>query len=308
MDFSIIICTYNRASDLARALQSLCGLEIPPGIAWEVIVVNNASTDETPSVLQAFSEKLPLTGVYEAKRGLSHARNAGVEKASGAYVLWIDDDVTVDRFWLKAYADAAQAFPNAALFGGAVVPKIMEPTPQWFADGQTEIGSLLCRRNAADYGPRILTHGELPFGANFVVRRAELRRYPFDPNLGVTPWRRRSGEETAVILQLLGDGAEGRWIPEARVQHWIPPAKQSLAFIARYYQGEGEKIAHMKYAQDWLRRGPALLLYSAKALKAYARYVLSRNRNSHPTIWLSHFLRLSISLGVVRYLLSFEQS
>jgi len=75
LSVSIAICTWNRAKLLDQTLAALCKLIVPSGISWEILVVDNSSTDDTPSVIDQYSDRLPLHHLCEVKQGLSHARN-----------------------------------------------------------------------------------------------------------------------------------------------------------------------------------------------------------------------------------------
>ena len=93
MLITIAICTYNRADSLSRTLQSLAAMRLPPRVDWEVVVVNNNSTDHTDAVIASFSgSRLPIRREFEPRRGLSRARNRAVDTADGDYILWTDDD------------------------------------------------------------------------------------------------------------------------------------------------------------------------------------------------------------------------
>ena len=87
---------------------------------WETLVIDNGSTDETKSVIRQFQELLPLRNVEEANIGLANARNRAVRESRGDWLIWIDDDVTVDPRWLLAYQLAAVKYPNASVFGGPI--------------------------------------------------------------------------------------------------------------------------------------------------------------------------------------------
>ena len=83
---SVIICTYNRYESLAKTLQGLARLQVPSGLIWESIVVNNNSSDQTSKTVKTFMSReagLPVRYVFEALAGLSHARNSGVRESRG---------------------------------------------------------------------------------------------------------------------------------------------------------------------------------------------------------------------------------
>src|SRR5579885_409501 len=130
---TVAICTYNRAESLRRTLESLCAMRIPEDVDWELVVVNNNSTDHTDAVIASFADRLPSKRAWEPQQGHSPARNHAVDVANGDYILWTDDDVVVDREWLAGYAEAFRRWPQAAVFGGPISPEYEEPMVRWVA-------------------------------------------------------------------------------------------------------------------------------------------------------------------------------
>src|SRR5688500_3500637 len=96
MQVTVIICTRNRADQLRRTLESAAAVDTPEHVSWELLVVDNGSTDHTPEVVESFSGRLPIRRVSEPEAGLSNARNRGVAEAKGDYICWTDDDVLID--------------------------------------------------------------------------------------------------------------------------------------------------------------------------------------------------------------------
>src|SRR5271155_1594923 len=99
---SVVVCTYNRRESLRTALGSLAQLRAPADSPWELIVVDNNSSDGTPEVVKSFGagSSFCVQYVFETNQGQSHARNAGINAARGDIVAFTDDDVTVDSGWL----------------------------------------------------------------------------------------------------------------------------------------------------------------------------------------------------------------
>ena len=254
MDVTVLICTRDRRAMLERALGSIASARVPAGLAWELVVVDNGSADGTAAAAEGFAGRLPIRVVREERAGLSHARNRGVEAARGGLIVWTDDDVLVDAGWLEAHCRAAAAHPEAAFFGGRVDPVLEPPTPGWLRDNLDLLEHLVAGR---DFGETpFAIRGEddrLPFGANFAVRAADQRRHPYDPNLGVSPTLRRSGEETTVLRALLREGREGRWVPDSRVLHLFPARRQTFAYVLQHYRAYGETAAYLAAASG--RRG-----------------------------------------------------
>jgi hypothetical protein len=224
-----------------------------------------------------------------------------VAAARGRYLIWTDDDVLVDPGWLAAYADAARRWPDAALFGGKVVPVLEAPVPAWFAASADELGPLLAAR---DFGPDPCPLGAdcKPFGANYVVRAAEQRRFPYDPTLGAGAGRNgRVGEETAVIDAVLAAGGSGVYVPAAAVRHLIPPARQTLAYVLACYRGHGETAALAEGARPARLPGrlpPWLLRRIAGDLAGFALARLA----APPPVYVRHLKRLGFALGYADFL------
>lgn len=245
MAITAIICTRNRAASLERALQSATRLRVPPGLVWELLIVDNGSSDATPAVVASFADRLPIRHVIEPVAGLSHARNRGVTEACGALICWTDDDVELDSDWLAAYHAAACDYPDAAFFGGNVTPVLEGPTSVWFTRiaATSEIQGMMAARCFGADPVALFEGGLLPYGANFAVRTAEQKQHRYDPDLGVSPQHRRSGEETQLILSIIAAGGSGWSVPASHVRHIIPASRQTRRYIWSYYRSQGETWA-----------------------------------------------------------------
>jgi glucosyl-dolichyl phosphate glucuronosyltransferase len=255
MKVTIAVCTRNRSPLLRQTLERMSSvLAVPPGMNWEVLVVDNGSADDTAAVLAAFAPHLPLRTLSEPVPGLSTARNRAIAAARGDYILWTDDDVLVDAGWLEAYVAAFARYPDATVFGGPIEPSFSTPPPAWLERIWPHVASAYAVR---DLGPAEvpLTTATLPYGANYAVRAAEQRRYPYSPQLGNRPDVRVGGEETAVLRSLLASGGSGRWVPEARVAHQLPAERQTLEYLRGYYYGRGRRLHIDADAHAGLRWG-----------------------------------------------------
>ncbi len=152
---TVTIQTYNHAKTLAKTLESLRTLRCPKGIDYEILIVNNNSTDETADVIRRYARILAprLRSVFESKQGLSHARNRALQEARGEIVCFIEDDVKVDPGWLEAVSAAFIKY-SAAVVGGRSY--LIYPTasgrPAWLP---AEMETLLSR---LDYGEKVLAN------------------------------------------------------------------------------------------------------------------------------------------------------
>src|SRR5579862_1106876 len=103
MKITVILCTYNRHQSLAAALESIADQHLPAGADWEVVVVDNNSSDHTREVVDQYCRKYPnrFRYVFEPQPGKSYALNTGIREAKGDVLAFMDDDVTVEADWLQ---------------------------------------------------------------------------------------------------------------------------------------------------------------------------------------------------------------
>jgi hypothetical protein len=293
MLFTVAVCTWNRSALLEQTLERLTELDARD-LDWELVVVNNGSTDETKTIARSLAERLPLRLISEPLVGVSHARNTAVREARGRFIAWTGDDVLVDRGWLRAYADAVTAYGGAAFFGGPIRPRFACEPPEWLTINWRLLASAYSERELGDAAfafdsPRV------PYGPNFVVRTDIQRRYPFDPALGVRGPHRMGGEETTVLRAMLADGHEGWWIPAAAVEHVILHDRLTLGYIRRHFAGLGmlkrrhEGSAHLPGCAPWIWHA---------AIEAERDYRVSR-RTDRPEVWMPKFIAASVARGRV---------
>jgi hypothetical protein len=239
MNVSIICCLFNRSGLLDKTLDRLRRLDVAPCAHWEILVVNNNSSDDTDTVIERHSEQLPIRRLWEPRTGKSHAANLAISEARGDLFLWTDDDVLVDRDWLKAYVQAALAHPDASFFGGPIVPWFETEPPHWIRTHLRSIASCFAIRDEFTQsftpgGPRYL-----PYGANMATRPHCFEGRPFDVGLGPQADTEIRGEEEALLQECLSGGLQGLWVKEARVQHFIPKERLTERFVWNFYFGHG---------------------------------------------------------------------
>jgi glycosyltransferase involved in cell wall biosynthesis len=293
MLITVGICTFNRAESLRRTLNSLAAMEVPSDLGWELVVVNNNSTDHTDAVIRQDHGRLPIRWEFEKRPGHSNARNRAIDAARGDYIVWTDDDVVVDPGWLSAYREAFRRWPEAAVFGGRIVPRLEPPIPKWVAESVCVLGGPYAVREFGDaVRPLSILEDRLPFGANFAVRATEQRAFRYDPNLGLTPSGRRLADETDVITRILTAGATGYWLPTASVHHCIGPERQTIRYIAKFFEGWGETEAYRTGANGTPRtRWP---------VRSWLRYRFHRLISPAP-VWIRCLQEYAAAKGSYRY-------
>ena len=292
------VCTWNRHALLRSTLESLAAMVVPADVAWELIVCDNMSNDATPAVLDEFEGRLPLRRCVASPRGLSHARNAVVDSARGRYLVWTDDDVRVPPGWLAAYAAAFRRWPDAAVFGGPVLPWFEGTPPAWLLASIPQLGDAFAIR---DFGsePFRLDARRLPFGANMALRIEEQRRFPYHPSLGRRGQRMLSGEETAVLRAIIAEGKDGWWVPATALHHMIPRSRQTIGYLRNYYRGKGEtEVVLGAVAGHRFIAGRPLWVWRSAVMEEM-NYWLHR-AVSPPSVWLPHLRKAAMSQGMLR--------
>lgn len=297
MKISVAICTWNRADLLNKTLANLLNLTDSDDYEFELIVVNNNSTDRTDEVISTYEGRLPLRRIFEQTPGLSNARNAAVRAARGDYIIWTDDDVLVDKDWLIAYARAFIKWPEVVVFGGPIEPWFEGTPPDWLKKGWLHIADAYAVRDLGnDPIPLSVKGNIIPYGANFAIRMSEQVRFLYDPKLGLNAGEIILGEETQVVASILSEGFEGRWVPNAKVRHWLPKSRQSLKYIKKYYIGQGKTMCQTNL------NGPSIKIfgYSRRHLRtsieSYVEYLYKKSFSS-PDIWLQCLVRASKNIG-----------
>jgi glucosyl-dolichyl phosphate glucuronosyltransferase len=246
MKLTVAICTWNRAKLLDQTLASMRQLVIPGGVEWELLVVNNNSTDGTDEVLSRHAGQLPLRRLFEPQQGVTFAKNKAVANTSGDLLVWTDDDVLVDPAWLKSYVDAASRWPTALYFGGMVKPRFEVSPPRWLTANLQDFEGLLVIRDLGNQ-ERMLLGEEYPYGANMAFRAEALPDVRFQANLGRKAGEYVGGEETEVFQRLRQKGCPGLWVPSSRVTHFIPKKRMSTDFLWHFYHGMGRTEVRLKW-------------------------------------------------------------
>ena len=225
---SVIICTYNRAERLADCLESIVKQQTSSD-KYEVIIVDNNSTDNTKEIVSRFSNKVPdLRYVFEATQGLSYARNRGAGEAKAAYLVYLDDDAIAPPEYLANVSRLIKEYAPD-IFGGPVYPYYTTPKPRWFKD-EYEI-----RKYADKSGFSAIAAVS---GGNFIIKKTLLEKLGgFDVNLGMIGNKVGLGEERKVLEQYRAStppsGQKVYYALECYVTHNVPPEKMTLRYIMK---------------------------------------------------------------------------
>ncbi len=237
---SAIICTHNRDTYLGAAIDSLLAQNF--AASFEVVVVDNKSSDRTREVVEQRLSDPRLKYIYEPQIGLSVARNTGAKVSCGEILAYLDDDAVASESWLQILYSAYEQNPKLAIAGGKVT--LLWPpgkqAPVWLS------ASLAGNLGAYDLGESTVyidNPGLTPRGLNYSIRRCFLDEIGgFDPNLGRVGKNLLSNEELQMTELALSKGWEVAYLPDALVAHNVSEEriKRSWFFRRGWWQGISE--------------------------------------------------------------------
>jgi glycosyltransferase involved in cell wall biosynthesis len=260
-DISAIICTYNREEYLGEAIDSLLQQDFGN---YEVIIVDNASSDRTRELVEARLKSPQLNYVYEPTMGLSVARNTGAREALAPILAYLDDDAVASPLWLQAIAEAFGQNDQLAIAGGKVTLLLPDGcnVPQWLSPELT--GTL----GAYDLGDTVvyINHPSLtPRGLNYSIRRTFLEEIGgFDINLGRIGKNLLSNEELHMTELALQQGWQVAYLPNALVAHHVAPERLHPSWFLNRGWWQGISECYREQLTD--RAGSAQLLWGGERL------------------------------------------
>jgi glycosyltransferase involved in cell wall biosynthesis len=227
---SIVICTYNRADLLPCCLESLAGQTLSTDL-YEVVIVDNNSTDDTQLVATEFAGQFSnFMVVSEVRQGLSHARNRGWCESSGRYVAFIDDDAKAEPEWCERILHAFETVqPQPVAVGGEIYPWYECPPPEWFID-EFEIRSWgVTARFLSGQG----ASGGFS-GSNMALQRKVLEESGgFSTKYGMVGGSLGLGEERDLFLRIYRGNPLFWYDPTIKVHHWTPRRNMSILYRMR---------------------------------------------------------------------------
>lgn len=258
MDASVIICTYNRCHNLPECLAALEHQENIQNFTWEVVLVDNNSSDGTQAWTAEYAKHTPLTLHYAfcPEQGLSCARNRGIQVARGQYLLFIDDDIRVSPRWLTSIVETFKTHNCDAVGGRIHLSVSLAELPKWI---NPEMYGFLGYRDFGDKTYRLDGFREFPFGGNMAIHRRVFDRIGlFDPRLGRKGEGKRraelfKGEETEFFHRLAQVGGTIWYQPEALVYHLVLPHQLKRRYFLTLHYNAGLQKA-LYDAQNYPRK------------------------------------------------------
>jgi glucosyl-dolichyl phosphate glucuronosyltransferase len=270
-DYSIIICTYNRERFIGETLDSVSGLDFDQS-RLELLLIDNNSTDQTPQICRDFQSKnpaYPFRYVTEIQQGLSFARNRGIQEASGNILLFLDDDIFIDKDYLNHVDSMFRMYPETAAFGTRIIVHYENSEPAWMSH---YLRPLLGEHNL---GLKVLEYrsGRYPFGGSMGIKKELFESIDgFDTRIGRSGNTLGGNEEKALFDIIQRKGYIIRYIPDAVLYHRIDDQRLSMDYVRRQAVGIGYSD-HIRIRSMTLRdRG---FRYTHELVKIIATLLLS---------------------------------
>jgi glycosyltransferase involved in cell wall biosynthesis len=240
MKFSIIIPTCNRADELCETIRSIAKLTVVGD--WELLVVDNKSTDHTRAVVdeQGVSFPAPLRYLFEPEQGRYAALNTGIRAARGSIIATTDDDARVEPDWLTRAAAGLEAL-GCDYVGGKVWPIWRGARPAWLPDRPGRHWAVLALQDHGDTSLEFGVNGiPWPLGINTATKREAFERIDlFDNRLGRKAGTLRNQAQREWHLRARAAGLRGFYVPEMVVHHVVEAERLQKEYFRRWYYWHG---------------------------------------------------------------------
>jgi glycosyltransferase involved in cell wall biosynthesis len=247
---SVAICTHNGAPRLPQALLHLAAQVVPESVPWEVLVVDNASTDDTAEVARRSwpsGAPAPMRIVPEPALGLGNARRRGLAEAMYELVSFVDDDNWVTPSWVAAAYGIMAHRSDVGACGGRTIAISERPFPTWFTSFQW---AYAVGQQAESEGDVTESRGYL-WGAGLTVRRSawvQLTEAGFRPLcVGRRGKSLAAGEDLELCFALRLGGWRLWYSNELLLQHHIPESRLTTSYLRRLSRGFGAANAWLSH-------------------------------------------------------------
>ena len=258
---SAVVCTLNRAAYLAKAVESLVNQTCPKEY-YEIIVVDNRSTDNTKEVVEQLSQCARIKYIYEPIKGLCQARNTGWRAAGGKYVAYLDDDAIACPHWLEKMLEAFETVkPAPASVGGRVIPIWESERPAWLKEQMLKAYAIVDWGNDARFFKP--SSPEHHVGCNVAYSREMLQECGgFNVNLGRKGKNLLSNDENLIRKHIDSHGLGIYYDPEILVEHLVPKERLTRRFMLRRHFWQGVSDVVLWYEESPSTPGRLWLLLS----------------------------------------------
>ncbi|SHF51692.1 glycosyltransferase family 2 protein [Dysgonomonas macrotermitis] len=256
MKFSFVTSTYNRDRYIGQALQSTCD-QTYPNEDYEIVIVDNNSTDNTAAICNEFISKYPEKQIRyfkEMEQGIAPAQNRAIREARGEYIIFVDDDETIIPEHLERLAEHLKNYPQAELIGTAVIPVYEVEQPKWMSYyTQRLIGGYF------DQGKKVktLSAKNYPGTGHTIIKKELYERYGYyKTELGRKGKSLIGAEDKDMINRLINLGITCYYFPNIPIYHHIPASKMTDDFFHRvtYAIGKSERMRTKSVSEKEFRK------------------------------------------------------
>jgi len=274
VDFTVAICTYNGEHRLPDVLERLQNQLRTESLTWEIIIVDNNSTDNTALLVQKYQATWPQLHYYfEAQQGAAFARNRAIQEAKSELIGFLDDDNLPQPDWVAASYTFAQEHPQAGASGSQIHPEWEIPPP----DNFRRIAPFLA---ITERGSLPLLYEErkklLPPSAGLVVRRQAWLAVPDECVLtGRTTNQMLTSEDLEVLSYIQRAGWEIWYNPKQEIYHKIPRWRLQREYLIPFFRGIGlsRHVTRTVGVQSW-QMPLLIILYAANDLRKIIVHLL----------------------------------
>lgn len=246
VDATILICTYNRAHYLGDTLDSIARLRAP-AMRWDVLVVDNNSTDGTRDVVHSriSGYPVPLRYAFEPRQGKSNALNSGMTACLARVIVFTDDDVVVPEHWLEEAVRPLLERADIDYTGGPVRPIWGGPRPLWLDEAGNLGGTIAVKDHGAE--PFIFEEQQkTPLGVNMAVKRSLIERIGgFRPDLGRNGKSLLGQEQAEFFYRSREAGGRGLYNPRMVLDHLVPASRLTRSYFRRWWYWKGVSHARL---------------------------------------------------------------
>lgn len=212
---SVAICSYNRKKYLEKCLDSLVHQKDIDSKDYELLIIDNNSTDGTKNLVTEYINKYPSIKIYyyfEPKLGLSHARNRAIKEAHSDYIAYIDSDGIAYPDWIKQIIEFTRKYPHVLAFGGPAYRYTEIPVPKWVPP---EYGTLNLGEKEKEVEGGI-------FGCNMIFKKSLLEKFGgFNPELGMVGKALGYGEEDEIFSKMAKQNLPIMYNPHIKIKHLL---------------------------------------------------------------------------------------
>ena len=242
---TLLVCTYNRSEDLRELLDTAVAQETGGEFDYEILVVDNNSTDRTRDVVHTFTNTGRVRYLFEARQGKSYALNTGLAAARGDLYVIVDDDFILPRDWVKTIVGALRERPELSFVSGKVLPLWMGPVPSWLGPEHWSAIAL------ADYGDQSFETNpdrQVCLLACAFRRAHVMEAGGYEGRLGVSASRIGGVEDLEILQRLWAAGRRGLYLPTISFQHKVQPSRLTRAYHRRWHTDHGRSYAQLRDA------------------------------------------------------------